>query len=117
MKRTFWIIILILSVAQFAWADGVVMATDSDLAAFDSLVRQDQKVNAGSLKKESIPTSSFGPSIKDEAAKLKNEGSQGRGSQLGKWVIEQRKANRAADDAGAESKANQHIRENGKSKK
>ncbi|HEX4925765.1 MAG TPA: hypothetical protein VFV50_16850 [Bdellovibrionales bacterium] len=114
MKRIFTTIMMITVSAQVAWSDGVVMATAEDLAAFDNMIREDRTKRDVTLRREAGPkvreTTTFKSLVKDEAAKLKNEGSQGGGSQPGKWVVEQKKNGRAGTDS-SDSKEGRRIRE------
>jgi hypothetical protein len=114
MKRILLIVILVLAVGQYAMGDGVVMATSADLKAFDSLVKMDRQTKEGSLKKEAVPER-LGQVVKDEAAKLKFEGSKAREAQQGKWVVEQRKSGRTSNDAASDAKTAAQVRENGPS--
>jgi hypothetical protein len=117
MKRIFGIFILTISIAQSAWsADAVVMAGKEDLAAFDSMIRNDRASKDGSVRKDGANTGTFGTVVREEAAKLKNEGSQGGGSQPGKWVVEQKKAGRAGSDT-TDTKSSQRLRETGRGNK
>ena len=55
MKRNLLTLITILSIAAPAWSDGVVMATQEDLAAFDSMIKEDRTRKEAQLKKETAP--------------------------------------------------------------
>ncbi len=111
LKIMLWTLLCTLTIALNAWSDGVVMATQEDMSAFDNMIKADHMKKAESLKKEKLPAANFGNLVKDEATKLKNEGPQGRGAQVGKWIVHQRKANRADDDNNGEAKANKRTRE------
>lgn len=114
MKRIFTIIMTMTLSAQVVWSDGVVMATAEDLAAFDNMIKEDRTKREVTLRREAGPkvreTTTFKALVKDEAAKLKNEGSQGGGSQPGKWVVEQKKNGRAGQDS-SDSKEVRRLRE------
>ncbi len=115
MKRNLLTLIIILSITPFAWSDGVVMATQEDLAAFDSMIKEDRTRKEAQVKKDTSTGGNFNLLVRDEAAKLKNEGSQGRGSQPGKWVVEQKKSGVSIGTA-SDTRDSQRQREDGLSK-
>ncbi|MEQ1877153.1 MAG: hypothetical protein ABL958_10935 [Bdellovibrionia bacterium] len=116
MKRNLLTILMVLSIATPAWSDGVVMATQEDLAAFDSMIKEDRTRKEAQIRKDTLPNGNFNLLVRDEAAKLKNEGSQGRGSQPGKWVVEQKKSGQPAVTTATDTRASQRSREDGRSK-
>ena len=94
-----------------------MMATQEDLAAFDNMIKEDRTRREAQVKKATGTNGNFNLLVRDEAAKLKNEGSQGRGSQPGKWVVEQKKSGDVSIGTASDTRDSQRQREDSKTRK